>query len=342
MRSLRRTGPRRPLIPWLRGSLPNVQAQGALVIDLQDGEELYARNADVPRPIASISKLAAALAVVDRGLALDAFTTVGRVDLDVARGGARSRLVEGMNLSNRDLLHAALLGSDNRAVSALGRATGLDATALAAEMTRKARELGLTQTRFEEPTGLSPGNQSTPREAIVLLRAVMDHPVLGPITRTVEHDVHPVGRGAIKYVNTYRPAARSNTAVLGGKTGFNNAARYCLVLAAQVGGRVLGMAFLGTEGELTRFGDVGRVSDWVVAYRARGKQAPPAGTAIASALSGPTSAPPSHRAPADRSPVTPPPLSVFPAATDPAAPRTSTEPPPPPRVGPDLGGALRP
>ena len=97
----------------------------------------------------------------------------------------------------------------------------------------------------------------------------MDHPVLGPITRRVEYDAHPVGRAPIRYSNTHRPAARSNTVVLGGKTGFNNAARYCLVLAAEVGGRTLGMAFLGTEGELTRFGDVGRVSDWVVAYRAR-------------------------------------------------------------------------
>ena len=88
----------------------------------------------------------------------------------------------------------------------------------------------------------------------------MDHPVLGPITRRMEYDARPVGRAPIRYINTHRPAARSNTVVLGGKTGFNNAARYCLVLAAEVGGRTLGMAFLGTEGELTRFGDVGRGS----------------------------------------------------------------------------------
>ena len=253
----------------MRGNLPNVQAQGALVLDLEEGEELFARRADEPRPIASISKLAAALTVVGRGLPLDGLTAVARVDLEVARGGARSRLSEGMILTNQDLLHAALLGSDNRAVSALGRAVGLDARALAEAMTATARDLGLRETRFAEPTGLSPENRSTPREIIGLLRAVMDHPVLGPITRKVQHEVRPVGRRPIHYVNTHRPANRPNTLVLGGKTGFNNAARYCLVLAARVGGRTLGMAFLGTEGELTRFGDVARVSDWVVARRSR-------------------------------------------------------------------------
>jgi D-alanyl-D-alanine endopeptidase (penicillin-binding protein 7) len=260
---------RRPLIPWLRGGLPNVQAQGALVLDLEGGEELFSRRADEPRPIASISKLAATLTAVERGLDLDAHTTITRVDADVARGGARSRLLEGMTLSNRDLLHAALLGSDNRAVSALGRAVGLSARPMAEAMTEVSQRLGLRETRFVEPTGLSPRNRSTPRETIALLRAVMDHPVLGPITQQVQYDVRPVGRRPIHYVNTYRPAARPNTVVLGGKTGFNNAARYCLVLAARVGGRTLGMAFLGTEGELTRFGDVARVSDWVVARRSR-------------------------------------------------------------------------
>jgi serine-type D-Ala-D-Ala endopeptidase (penicillin-binding protein 7) len=313
---------RRPGVPWLRGSLPNVQAAGSLVIDLQDGEELFERSPDVARPIASISKLAATLTVVDRGLALDALTTMSRIDAQVARGGARSRLAEGLVLSNRDLLHAALLGSDNRAVSALGRAAGLSAAELAAAMTAKARELGLSHTRFEDPTGLSISNVSTPRETIVLLRAVMDHPVLGPITRRQEYDAHPVGRAAIHYVNTHRPASRANTLVLGGKTGFNNAARYCLVLAAQVGGRTLGMAFLGTEGELTRFGDVARVSDWVVAYRAR-----KAAGDTALAQQAPTTAAP-RQAPVPAA-VTPPPLVPFVPAAAPEPNRSSAEPPPP-------------
>jgi D-alanyl-D-alanine endopeptidase (penicillin-binding protein 7) len=342
-----RTGARRPRhptvsrrvrsVPWLKGNLPNVQAQGAYVLDLGLGHELFARRPDEPRPIASISKLAATLVVVDRGLDLDKTTTITRTDVDVARGGARSRLMEGMTLPNRDLLHAALLGSDNRAVPALGRAVGLEPAQLAAAMTAKVRELGLKNTRFVEPTGLSPENVSTPRELVDLLRTVIDHPVLGPVTQTVSYDAHPVGRAPIHYNNTHRPAARPNTVVIGGKTGFNNAARYCLVLAARVAGHTVAMAFLGTEGEMTRFGDVARVADWVAMQEA--KESPPS-TMLAS---GPrTSVPPvSAKLPQASAAVLPalpalpslpslPPPGLAPAvAAAPAAPASPSFSPPP-------------
>jgi D-alanyl-D-alanine endopeptidase (penicillin-binding protein 7) len=261
-------------VPAFRNNLPNVQARGALVVDLDTGQEIFSRNADQPRAIASISKLAAALVVMDHHLVLDELTTLRKVDIDVARGGATSRLHEGMTLSNRDLLHAALLGSDNRAVSALGRAVGLTAGQLAEAMTRKVAQLGLPHTRFRDPTGLSPENVSTPREIVALLRAAMSEPTLGTILRRLEYDAHPLGRAPIKYVNTHRPAHRSNTDVLGGKTGYTDAARYCLVLAARVDTHAYGMAFLGTEGKLTRFGDVARVADWLVLHRPRAPAEP--------------------------------------------------------------------
>jgi D-alanyl-D-alanine endopeptidase (penicillin-binding protein 7) len=253
-------------IASVRSGLPNVQALGALVLD-ENGHELYARNADAERPIASISKLAATLTVMDRGLELEGLSTITKVDIEVARGGARSRLLEGITLSNRDLLHAALMGSDNRAIPALGRAVRLTPTQLAMAMTAKAKELGLSHTRFHDPTGLSVENVSTPRETIAMLQAVMRHPVLGPITRRVEYEAHPVGRPPILYVNTYRPAIRGNLEVLGGKTGYNDDARYCLVLAAKVEGKTCFMAFLSNEGKMTRFGDVARVADWIIARR---------------------------------------------------------------------------
>jgi D-alanyl-D-alanine endopeptidase (penicillin-binding protein 7) len=204
---------------------------------------------------------------MDRGLELEGLSTITRADIEVARGGARSRLSEGLTLSNRDLLHAALMGSDNRAIPALGRAVRLSPSQLAADMTAKARSLGLKHTRFHDPTGLSVENVSTPRETILLLQAVMRHPILGPITRRVEYQAHPVGRPAITYVNTYRPAIRGNVEVLGGKTGYNDDARYCLVLAAKVEGKTCFMSFLSNEGKMTRFGDVARVADWMVARR---------------------------------------------------------------------------
>ena len=253
-------------LPRPRRGQPNVQATSALVLD-DGGQVVFARNPDKERPIASISKLAAMLVVMDKGLELEGLSTINKNDAEVAKGGAKSRLLEGMTLSNRDLLHAAMMGSDNRAVPALGRAVKLTPTQLTAAMNAKARQLGLKNTRFMEPTGLSFSNVSTARETIVMLKAVVAHPVLGPITQRGEYDAHPVGKPPIKYVNTDRQAERGNVQLLGGKTGYNDIARYCLVVGTKIDGRVFYMSFLGNEGKLTRFGDVARVADWVVSHK---------------------------------------------------------------------------
>jgi D-alanyl-D-alanine endopeptidase (penicillin-binding protein 7) len=305
-----------------KGGLPNVQALGALVVD-ETGREIFARNADKERPIASISKLAATLTIADKGLELEGLSTIEKTDIDVAKGGARSRLLDGMTLSNRDLLHAALMGSDNRAIPALGRAVKLSPSQLTTAMNAKARALGLKNTRFFEPTGLSPNNVSTPRETIKMLRAVMDHPVLGAITQRVEYDAHPVGKPPIKYINTDHAASRGTIQVLAGKTGYNDVARYCLVVATRIDGRLYFMSFLSNEGKLTRFGDVARVADWIVAHRPKGTApvaaAPspplPVGVAAPPAEPAPTPAPPATPTPAPEA--TAPGLGV--AASGPAA-----------------------
>lgn len=277
----------------IKGGLPNVQALGSLVVD-ETGREIFSRNADRERPIASISKLAATLVVAERGIELDGLSTIEKGDVEVAKGGARSRLLTGMTLSNRDLLHAALMGSDNRAIPALGRAVKLSPSQLTTAMNAKMRDLGLKNTRFHEPTGLSPNNVSTPRETIKLLKAAMANPLLASITERVEYDAHPVGKPPLRYINTDHVAARGHIQVLGGKTGYNDVARYCLVIATRVDGRMYYMAFLGNEGKLTRFGDVARVADWVLVHKPKlptptltppTPGAPPAapGTAIAAA-----------------------------------------------------------
>jgi D-alanyl-D-alanine endopeptidase (penicillin-binding protein 7) len=265
-----------------RGGQPNVQALAALVLD-EDGRAVYGKNPDKERPIASISKLAATLAVVGRGLELEGLSTINASDVEVAKGGARSRLLEGMTLSNRDLLHAALMGSDNRAIPALGRAVKLNPTQLTAAMNAKVRQLGLKNTRFHEPTGLSTSNVSTPRETIAMLKEVISHPVLGPITRRGEYDAHPVGKPPIRYINTDHAAARGNVQVLGGKTGYNDDARYCLVVATRIDGRAYYMAFLGNEGKMTRFGDVARVADWITSHAPKTSPATPPAPAVAAA-----------------------------------------------------------
>jgi serine-type D-Ala-D-Ala endopeptidase (penicillin-binding protein 7) len=299
----------------IRGGMPNVQALGALVID-ETGREIYARNADKERPIASISKLAATLAVADRQLELDGLSTIAKGDIDVAKGGARSRLLDGMTLSNRDLLHAALMGSDNRAIPALGRSVKLTPSQLTTAMNNKMHDLGLPNTRFHEPTGLSPNNVSTPRETIKLLRVAMAHPVLGPIIQRAEYEAHPVGKPSLKYINTDHVAQRSNIQVLGGKTGYNDVARYCLVIATRIDGHLYYMSFLSNEGKLTRFGDVARVADWLAIHKPKGGPAVAAATAAPALPVGVAAPPPVPEvAPSAASEAPAPPANEAPSAT---------------------------
>jgi len=321
------------LVSATKNGQPNVQAAASLVID-DGGTVVFARNPDRERPIASISKLAAMLVVMDKGLELEGLSTINKSDTEIAKNGAKSRLLEGMTLSNRDLLHAALMGSDNRAVPALGRAVKLTPAQLVAGMNAKAKQLGLKNTHFQEPTGLSLNNVSTPREVIAMLKQVVAHPVLGPITRRGEYDAHPVGKPPITYRNTDRPAARNNVQLLGGKTGYNDFARYCLVVGTKIEGRTYYMAFLGDEGKMTRFGDVARVADWICSHKPK--------TVLATATT-PAPAPaavPAPAAPTIQVPFAPPepegtaaPLAETPPAT-PVPPRPTAAAPAPTAAAP--------
>jgi len=260
-------------VPWLVNGKPNVQALGAAVMDVESGRVLFSKRQDVPRPIASVSKLVAMLTVVDHNLDENEVTTITQIDADAARGGATSRLFTGMTVSNLDLLHAALLGSDNRAVSALGRAAGLNLSELTAAMNKKAASLGLKHTRFREPTGLSPDNVSTPIETIRMLQEALKNPRLKTVLSKLDYDAHPISKPPIHYTATYKPAQRANAKVLGGKTGYNDFARYCLVAMARIDNRDFAVSFLGAEGKLTRFGDFARVADWIVAHKPHRKLA---------------------------------------------------------------------
>jgi D-alanyl-D-alanine endopeptidase (penicillin-binding protein 7) len=263
---------------YTRGGQPNIQAQAAAVIDLGSNEELVMKNADAVRPIASISKLMAALVVLDKKLDMDAETKMTESDKQIATGGARSRLPIGLTFTNRDLLHAALMASDNRAVPALGRAVGLDPPALVAAMNAKAQELGLKNTKFEDPVGLNSNNTSTARDLVGLLRAAMNNPTITEITQKAHYVAHPVGKPGwtIEYTNTDVIARNRRWEVITGKTGYTDLALYCLAIAVKMmpeaGGRPVAMVFLGAVGKMTRFGDFGRVAQWLT-ERKWGKRA---------------------------------------------------------------------
>ena len=244
---------------------PGLRSPAVLVADMKTGEILWSREADQPRSVASLSKLMASLVLLEHDLDLDASQTITKADKRLVRRGAPTRLKTGCAYTHRDLLHAALMVSDNVAVVALGRSMGWTSPEFASRMTERARELGLTQTRFEDPTGLADGDISTPREMFAILQTALDQPVLRHICGTEVYTIVPSQGKArpIHYRHTDHHVLHHPWPVLGGKTGFTRPARYCLAIAALLGDRPVGMIFLGSYGELTRFGDYARTMRWL-------------------------------------------------------------------------------
>jgi serine-type D-Ala-D-Ala endopeptidase (penicillin-binding protein 7) len=250
--------------PFTPEGLPNIQSYSAIIIDLDSGEVLYEKNADEVRPIASTSKIFTAMAVRKAGIDLEAATQMTEYDRAYAARGARSRLLVGRAFRNLDLLRALLIASDNRAATALARALGLTTEQLVDRMNHVARELGLERTRLTDPSGLN-GNESTARELAVAFQASLQDPLLAEMMGTREVEVHSSDERAltIAYRNTNRSLHSATHNVFAGKTGYTTPALYCLLIAAEVESRRLGMVFLGSYGRLTRFGDFGRAVRWV-------------------------------------------------------------------------------
>lgn len=222
--------------------------------------------------IASISKLLAAMVVLDRGLDPDGQTEILKSDHRFTRGGARSRLRVGYTYRNGDLLTAALMSSDNRATLALGRAVGLKRRAFARAMEEKARAVGLRRMQFEEPTGISHDNQASPEGVVLVLRAALEYEAIRTATTTTTTVIRPAGRRrpAERYVNTNRLVRWGYRGVLGGKTGFNSAAGHCLTFALKLrDGRRLGIVILGAPSRRTLFADAKKLVKWVRAEARR-------------------------------------------------------------------------
>jgi D-alanyl-D-alanine endopeptidase (penicillin-binding protein 7) len=241
---------------------PSIRSRSAVVLDAATGEELFGKDADEIRPIASTTKIFVAMAV-RKHLDLDGWTEIARVDAQFASGGARTRLDIGQKFRNKDLLRAMLIASDNRAPTALGRAAGMSPDDLVAAMNAVARRLHLKHTRFTDPTGLR-GNVSTAREMAIALRAALTDDVLRAIMRQDAADVVSKDHYArIHYGSTNQPLVVGKWDVTGGKTGYTHAAGYCFITGARFDDREVVMAFLGAAGKLTRFDDFNRVAAWL-------------------------------------------------------------------------------
>ncbi len=244
------------------GDLPEIRSRSAVVLDAATGAEIFGKDADEIRPIASTTKIFVAMAVRKR-LDLDGWTEITRTDAKFAIGGARTRLDIGQKFRNKDLLRAMLIASDNRAPTAVGRGAGMDPDQLVAAMNAVARSLKLKRTRFTDPTGMR-GNTSTAREMAIALRAALEDDVLRGIMQQETADIVSKDRYAkIHYASTNQPLVSRRWTITGGKTGYTSPAGYCFITGARLGDRDVVMAFLGSDGKLTRFADFNRLATWL-------------------------------------------------------------------------------
>ena len=239
----------------------DLKSSVALVLDQDTNEVLFAKNSAAVLPIASITKLMTALVVVEANLAMDEKITISDVDKDNEKGTG-SRLAFGTTLSRGELLHLALMSSENRAAHALGRSYpgGVDAFVVA--MNAKAKSLGMLDTHYVEPTGLSSRNQSSAKDLAALVKVAHEVPMLREFSTSKEYSV-TVGRRQMAFHSTNGLVRNSAWDIGLQKTGFINEAGRCLVMQAKMAGRKLIMVFLDSTGKYSRIGDAERVRAWI-------------------------------------------------------------------------------
>jgi serine-type D-Ala-D-Ala endopeptidase (penicillin-binding protein 7) len=248
-----------------------VKSSAFLVIDEENADVLLAKKADTAMPIASITKLMTALVVLEAEQPLDEQIKITKEDRDI-EVGRRSRLVVGASLSRGDLLHLALMSSENRAANALGRNYPGGIPGVLRAMNAKAKALGMKSARFADPTGLSEGNVASPRDLAKLVSATSRNATIRDYSTDVEHIV-PVGKYLVEYHNTNALVRKPDWDVVVQKTGFTNAAGQCLVMKTVIDDRPVVMVLMNSVGKYTRVADARRVRKWLenesrLAYRA--------------------------------------------------------------------------
>jgi len=243
--------------------LPQLKSNAVLVLDESDSSVLLSRQATVPTPIASITKLMTAMVVLESDQPLDEMLVVSDEDRERGRG-AFSRLAVGTHLTRADLLHLALMSSENRAAHALGRNYPGGVTAFVQEMNRKAANLGMRSAHFVDPSGLSSGNVASPTDLAILVNAAAQHPVIREYSTDEGHSVR-VGRRMLEYRNTDHLVRSPTWNIIVQKTGYITEAGRCLVLKAVIKGRSVVMVLLDSFGKYTRTADAQRIRKWLEA-----------------------------------------------------------------------------
>jgi D-alanyl-D-alanine endopeptidase (penicillin-binding protein 7) len=240
----------------------DLKSSVALVLDQETNEVLLSKNSQAVLPIASLTKLMTALVVTDAQQSLDDVLTITEADIDTEKG-SHSRLAIGTSLTRGEMMHLALMSSENRAANALGRHYPGGLTAFVAAMNRKAHEIGMSDSRFVEPTGLSSRNQSSARDLAILVKAAYQHQLIRDLSTSPEYQV-AVGNRNLQYRNTNGLVFNPTWEIGLQKTGYISEAGRCLVMQAQLAGRKLIMVFLDSAGKYSRLGDAERVRKWLI------------------------------------------------------------------------------
>ncbi|MDD2948125.1 MAG: D-alanyl-D-alanine endopeptidase [Rugosibacter sp.] len=238
-----------------------LQSSAVLVQDQRTGEILYEKNAQAILPIASITKLMMAMVALDIKPDLQEPLTIGYEDVDRLKG-THSRLVVGASLTREEMLRLALMSSENRAASALSRHYPGGQPAFIAAMNAKARALGLTDTRFFDPTGLTPLNVSSPRDLVKMVDAAHHYPLIREFTTTAEDQVFVAGRPQ-QFHNTNALVKNADWQIGLSKTGYISEAGRCLVMQAWINSKPTIIVLLDSIGKMTRVGDANRIKRWV-------------------------------------------------------------------------------
>ncbi len=239
----------------------DLKSSVAYVLDQDTNEILFQKNENAVLPIASLTKLMTGVIVSEARLDMNEIITITEADVDTEKG-SRSRLKVGTQLTRGELMLLALMSSENRAAHALGRSYpgGLDRFVQA--MNAKARLLGLQDTRYVEPTGLSSRNQSSARDLAMLTAYAYNDKTLRDLSTSPDTQI-VVNEKPLNYVNTNRLVRNPEWEIGLQKTGFISEAGQCLIMQAKFAGRRVIMVFLDSAGKLSRLGDAERVRRWV-------------------------------------------------------------------------------
>jgi D-alanyl-D-alanine endopeptidase (penicillin-binding protein 7) len=240
-----------------------LKSAAVVVQDQSSGEVLFEKNSDAVLPIASITKLMTAMVVLDAQLSLTETLTIGNEDVDTLKG-TRSRLKVGAQLSREDMLLLALMASENRAASALSRHYPGGAAAFVEAMNHKAAAIGLKDTRFSDPTGLTAANVSSARDLTKMVAAAAHYPLIRELSTTSDRTVLANGRPiSFHNTNTLVRSPASGWEIAVSKTGYIREAGKCLVMQAWLNNKPVVIVLLDSWGRLTRIGDANRIKRWI-------------------------------------------------------------------------------